>query len=113
LAEQESPSSRVTRDLKGAWHVQVLKSLSCEIVGCGLPLTSSPSVYEQLNTFSAISNAKYGLPEFIDINDNSAIRTAFHKFQPDIVFHMAAQASGIRGISKSCADISNKMSWGQ
>ena len=82
---------------KGAWLVQVLKSLSCEIVGYGLPLMSSPSVYEQSNTFSAVSNTKYGLPEFIDINEISAIHAAFHKFQPDIVFHLAAQPLVLEG----------------
>lgn len=82
---------------KGAWLVQILKNYGCEIAGCGLPVETNPSLYQRANIFSLISNRKYLIPEFVDINHLESLKQAVHQFKPEVVFHLAAQPLVIEG----------------
>jgi CDP-glucose 4,6-dehydratase len=82
---------------KGTWLVQILKNYGCEIVGCGLPVETNPSLYDRANTFSLMSNKEYLIPEFVDINHSDSLKQAVHQFKPEIVFHLAAQPLVLEG----------------
>jgi len=70
---------------KGAWLSLWLKMLGARVVGYSLNPPTQPSLFDEA-----------GLAEDIfhnvgDIRDLEAIRAVFQKFQPEVVFHLAAQ----------------------
>lgn len=76
---------------KGSWLVHILNKLGCKIVGCGLQSRISPCIYTTANIAKLVVNKELGLPEFSDIRHYDNLKAFFSSFQPDIVFHMAAQ----------------------
>jgi CDP-glucose 4,6-dehydratase len=71
---------------KGSWLSIWLDLLGAEISGISLPAITKPNLF----TEAKISNLMH--TDFIDIRDNSKILSAIESFQPEIVFHLAAQA---------------------
>jgi CDP-glucose 4,6-dehydratase len=71
---------------KGAWLVQWLLQLGAEVIGYSLETTDNTKLYEKLELKSKITHY-HG-----DINDFIHLKDVFHKHEPDIVFHLAAQA---------------------
>ncbi|SEE36237.1 CDP-glucose 4,6-dehydratase [Pseudomonas costantinii] len=69
---------------KGSWLATWLAELGAEVTGLGLNPESSPDHWSLLSTPSVDLRA--------DIRDNARVRAAFDQSQPEIVFHLAAQA---------------------
>ena len=68
---------------KGSWLCAWLHRLGAEICGIALPPDQTPNHYSLLKT--------PGHSEIIDIRNFEKLRSAIHAFQPEIVFHLAAQ----------------------
>ena len=68
---------------KGSWMACWLQQLGAEVCGFSLPAPSDPSHWEllKLDMHSEIG----------DIRDPDALQKVFADFQPEIVFHLAAQ----------------------
>ena len=70
---------------KGSWLTLWLKSLGAEVLGYSLEPNTEPSMFEELGIYGKCRN------EFGNILDEKRLNEAFKEFQPDIVFHLAAQ----------------------
>jgi CDP-glucose 4,6-dehydratase len=71
---------------KGSWLCLWLQHMGAEITGFALPPPSNPSMFDD----AAVAS---GMTSIIgDIRDGVALAHAMTAAQPDIVFHMAAQA---------------------
>ena len=64
---------------KGSWLTLWLKLLGAKVVGISIDLPSKPSHYKELNLSKKIINIKQDIK-------------IFQKYQPDFIFHLAAQA---------------------
>jgi CDP-glucose 4,6-dehydratase len=71
---------------KGAWLVQWLLQLGADVIGYSLETTDNTKLFELLDIKSNIYHY-HG-----DINDLNYLKVVFNKHQPEIVFHLAAQA---------------------
>ena len=72
---------------KGAWLSLWLHRLGAEVHGLSLPPTTNPSLFEVLNLETIFKTSVLG-----DISDFAIVNDTVKKIQPDIVFHLAAQA---------------------
>lgn len=79
---------------KGSWLSLLLSRLGSEVFGLGLAPKSSRGLYPHLK--SGIFAQEY----LIDIRDERNLENAIHQITPDVVFHLAAQASVLEGYSK-------------
>ena len=79
---------------KGSWLAFLLNELGAEVRGYALPPESERSHFELLNLETKIDHVVG------DIRDASALRDAMKSFEPEYVFHLAAQAL----VKKSYAD---------
>lgn len=70
---------------KGAWLSMFLKELGSEVIGYSLSPPTSPSL------FTALGLAKEITQIHGDVRDLDEMATTFEKFQPEFVFHLAAQ----------------------
>lgn len=70
---------------KGAWLATWLRSLGAEVRGYALAPDDTQPLYSALGLGQAIDS------QFADIRDPAAVRAAILEFQPDFVFHLAAQ----------------------
>lgn len=70
---------------QGGWLVSWLKLLGVQVCGYGLPPASRPNFFDATVVDRGITSI------FADIRDRNALATAFTEFQPEIVFHCAAQ----------------------
>ncbi len=71
---------------KGSWLAIWLKELGAQVTGYSLQPPSEPNNFEACLLNNHIKHI-YG-----DIRDYAAMKTVFDQFQPDFVFHLAAQA---------------------
>jgi CDP-glucose 4,6-dehydratase len=71
---------------KGSWLALWLHALGAKVMGYALEPHSQPSLWRQL-TLSSLIPARIA-----DIRDLARLRDAFTEFQPEVVFHLAAQA---------------------
>jgi CDP-glucose 4,6-dehydratase len=70
---------------KGSWLVQILSILGASIKGYAL----APD--QKINLFDEMSGADLCESVIHDIRDKEALKKAILDFQPDYVFHLAAQ----------------------
>ncbi len=70
---------------KGSWMLQVLHHLGAIVQGYALPAQSS-------DLFAQIANEDLGFSILEDIRNREKLEAAILSFQPDFVFHLAAQA---------------------
>ena len=70
---------------KGSWLTLWLKHLGAEVLGYSLKPNTKPSMFEELKIDGKCRNV------FGDILDEKKLAESFKEFQPDIVFHLAAQ----------------------
>ena len=70
---------------KGAWLVMYLNKLGASICGVSLPPPTKPSLYDLCNLESKNEN------HFCDIRNFNELNKIFNDFNPEIVFHLAAQ----------------------
>lgn len=68
---------------KGAWLYLWLKQMGAEVCGISLKPATYPSLFEVLHG---------NLESETDITNFEAVKKLFTEFQPEIVFHLAAQA---------------------
>jgi len=71
---------------KGSWLTIWLKKLGCHVTGIGLAPITSPSLYE-LGRVSSLCDS-----HFIDILNIARLNKVIKESEPQIVFHLAAQA---------------------
>lgn len=71
---------------KGAWLTLWLRQLGAEVMGMSLPPPSVPSLYEAAQIGNLVKET------ILDITDAIAVKNAFTSFNPEIVFHLAAQS---------------------
>ena len=71
---------------KGAWLVQWLLQLGSEVIGYSLETTANTKLFEQLGIKNKIHHY-HG-----DINDLVHLKLVIKQHEPEIVFHLAAQA---------------------
>lgn len=70
---------------KGSWLSLWLKSLGAEVLGYSLEPATEPSMFKELNIDKEIKSV------FGNILDTSKLEKTMNAFQPDIIFHLAAQ----------------------
>ena len=71
---------------KGAWLTAWLKQLGAKVVGIALDPLTRPSHFYDARLADDMVDLR------IDVRDQVALKEAIVSFQPDFVFHMAAQA---------------------
>jgi CDP-glucose 4,6-dehydratase len=71
---------------KGGWLCLWLNRLGAEVAGYALPPDTRPSLFEAANIKSAVRST------FGDVRDAKALARALRAHEPEVVFHMAAQA---------------------
>ncbi len=71
---------------KGSWLAFLLKEAGAEVMGYALPPLTEVNHFNLLNLQETIKNT-YG-----DICDAQLLQTTLNNFQPEFVFHLAAQA---------------------
>lgn len=71
---------------KGSWLTAWLTGLGAEVAGFSDAVPTRPSNFEALRLAERICDLRG------DIRDGNAVKTAMRNFQPEIVFHLAAQA---------------------
>ena len=70
---------------KGAWLCTWLNMLGSDVLGIGLPAASSPAL------FNLIGGDERFHTHYCDIRNLNKFRDQISNFQPEIVFHLAAQ----------------------
>jgi CDP-glucose 4,6-dehydratase len=71
---------------KGSWLTLWLYLAGAKIIGLSIDEPSKPSHFNSLNLKNKIKNIK------IDVRNLSKLKKIFKKYQPDFVFHLAAQS---------------------
>ncbi len=72
---------------KGAWLIQVLYYLGADVKGFSLKPIDEPNLFEQINGAQFCSSSIYA-----DILDYDLLKKEITEYQPDFIFHLAAQA---------------------
>jgi CDP-glucose 4,6-dehydratase len=88
---------------KGSWLVFLLKELGADIMGFALPPETGLSHFELLNLQTKINHVVG------DIRDISALNAAIQSFQPEYVFHLAAQALVRKSYDDPCDTFSSNV----
>jgi len=70
----------------GSWLIKWLTMMGAEVCGYALDPPTQPNLYEVLNLTRKVSNDIRG-----DIRDIELLRKTIVDFQPEVVFHLAAQ----------------------
>lgn len=71
---------------KGSWLTFCLYLFGSKVLGISKDIPSTPCHFQDLNIYKNIRN------EICDITDLKKLKKLFRNFQPDYVFHLAAQA---------------------
>jgi CDP-glucose 4,6-dehydratase len=70
---------------KGSWLAHWLTRLGADVKGYALPPNEYQPLFDWLDLHNRVKS------EFNDIRDEGAVRSSIQAFQPDFVFHLAAQ----------------------
>lgn len=70
---------------KGGWLTLWLKELGAQVGGYALPPNTTPSLFEAVQVQEGITSV------FGDLSNAALLEKTFRDFQPEIVFHLAAQ----------------------
>ena len=71
---------------KGSWLALWLTKLGARVCGYSLEPNTNPSMFNELNITDKIEKSVIG-----DITDANHLEKVMSEYQPDIVFHLAAQ----------------------
>ena len=71
---------------KGSWLTLWLRSLGADVTGYSLPPPTVPSMFDIARVGEGITHIE------ADVRDAARLRDALAQAQPDVVFHLAAQA---------------------
>ena len=88
---------------KGSWLAFILNSFGAQVTGYALTPNSSPALFELIELDKKI-NSIIG-----DVRDLENLQKAFEKFQPEIVFHLAAQPIVLEGYKNPVATYSTNV----
>lgn len=77
---------------KGSWLTILLKNLGAEVSGFSLPPTKASVIYQDLPK----NYLQHELLE--DLSNREALQTYIHQSKPEVIFHMAAQASVLESL---------------
>lgn len=69
----------------GTWLTKSLLMMGADVLGYSLDPPTKPNMYEAIEISKSIRDIRD------DIRDRNAIRKVIYEFQPEIVFHLAAQ----------------------
>ena len=72
---------------KGSWLCEWLVDLGAEVVGYALPLQQHEKLFQQLDLQARIAASEQG-----DVRDLARLTTVIADYQPEFVFHLAAQS---------------------
>jgi len=72
---------------KGAWLTMWLHHLGAQVAGYALKAPTTPSLYELCSVSSLIETEHHA-----DVRDLECLNKAVQEFQPEIIFHLAAQS---------------------
>ena len=78
---------------KGCWLTIWLEKLGCQIIGLSLKPLTDPALFDLANISARCDN------HFVDIRDLKKVIDVVKKTQPEVVFHLAAQALVYEGYS--------------
>lgn len=70
---------------KGSWLASWLLLLGARVIGCSKDVPSRPSNFEVSRMGERIEDHR------IDVRDGRAVRALMEKYEPDFIFHLAAQ----------------------
>lgn len=70
---------------KGSWLTLWLKNLGANVIGYSLPPSTEPAMFNELDLQKCCVNI------FGDIRNALQLKEVFQLYQPDIIFHLAAQ----------------------
>jgi len=76
---------------KGSWLALWLRRLGADVLGVALPPDSQPSLYDQLQLEEQQGLGGGLHSRLLDLRDLPALVDAVQAFQPELVFHLAAQ----------------------
>jgi len=88
---------------KGSWLTTWLLHLGANVCGISIGIPTKPSMFETLEIENEIEH------HFADIRDLATIQKIVHEFQPDFLFHLAAQAIVASSYSKPLDTISTNI----
>jgi CDP-glucose 4,6-dehydratase len=71
---------------KGSWLAAMMHQLGAKVLGIALPSTTEPNHFSLLKDHLRLESL------LLNIKDQAPLRQAIEKFQPQIVFHLAAQS---------------------
>lgn len=71
---------------KGSWLSEWLLVLGAKVIGCSLAPITKPSLFEQLELASRLQHIE------LDIRDSAKLAQVVSRYEPDFIFHLAAQA---------------------
>lgn len=86
---------------KGGWLIFWLNKLGARVCGYGL----EPS---ELSLYRCIEGAGLCQSQIGDVADFEHLSKVFDDFRPEIVFHLAAQPIGPRGLPRAADDLSHQ-----
>jgi CDP-glucose 4,6-dehydratase len=89
---------------KGAWLTCTLEALGAKVSGFSLPPQLAPNLYRDAKIFKLLEGEILG-----DIRDYKLVEKVFKQFQPDYVFHLAAQSLVIESYLKPLETISTNI----
>ena len=75
---------------KGSWLVRWLQALGADVAGLALPPATDPSHWDLLGI-------ELALDARVDLRDAGSTARVLQQFQPDIIFHLAAQSLVLAG----------------
>ena len=75
---------------KGTWMTRILLLAGAQVQGFSLKPPTSPNLFSMAGFEQPLQEGRMR-SEIADIRDFSRLQEVFHKFQPEIVFHLAAQ----------------------
>jgi len=70
---------------KGSWLSIWLEEIGAKVIGVSLDAPTVPSIFQKANIADDLTSIRQ------DIRDGERLKTIFKKYQPEIVFHLAAQ----------------------
>jgi len=71
---------------KGSWLTAWLHNMEAKVIGLSLNIPTNPSHFKSANI------NYYSINKKIDVKNLKQLKKVFKKYQPDFVFHLAAQA---------------------
>jgi CDP-glucose 4,6-dehydratase len=71
---------------KGSWLTRWLNLMGAKVIGVSLDIPTSPSNFEVSDLAGDVNDIRF------DLRDLQAVKKTLNDYQPEIVFHLAAQA---------------------